>query len=106
MSESVAAVPSSGGTSSAGRSTPEPKKFCGALLPDLQKLVKIPLTRTPADDATSDPMHRGEAGYLSYVTNNGAYRVAIIMSDEKSLTKASQPGYTPLPDMGAWRPAS
>lgn len=96
---------SSGGAASGGStsaSSSDPKKFCAALLPQVQTLIKLPLIVMSADDSHSDDMHTGEAGYLRCVNGNGGYRATIIMSDDpgKAFTSAPKQGYEALPGFG------
>jgi len=93
-------APASGVSSSP--SSTDPKKFCAALLPQVQALIKLPLTVMSADDSHTDQMHTGEAGYLSCVNGNGGYRATVIMSDdaEKAFTSAPKKGYEALPGYG------
>ena len=79
----------SGGSTSASSS--DPKKFCAALLPQVQALIKLPLTVLSADDSHSDDTHAGEAGYLSCVNGNGGYRATSIMSDDPDKAGTSEP---------------
>lgn len=90
----------SGGSTSA--SSTDPKQFCAWLLPQVQALIKLPLTVMSADDSHSDDAHTGEAGYLSCVNGNGGYRATIIMSDDpdKAFTSAPKQGYDALPGFG------
>lgn len=90
----------SGGSSSS--SPTDPKKFCAALLPQVQALIKAPLTVLSADDSHSDVMHTGEPGYVSCVNGSGGYRATIIMSDDpgKAFTSQLQPHFQALPGFG------
>lgn len=87
---------------SAGAAAVDPKKFCASLLPQIQALIKIPLTVLSADDSHSDDMHTGEPGYLSCVNGNGGYRATVIMSSdpEKKFTSDVKKGYEALPGFG------
>lgn len=80
----------------------DPKKFCAALLPQVQALIKAPLTVLSADDSHSDPVHTGEPGYVSCVNGSGGYRATIIMSDDpgKAFTNQLPPHYQALPGFG------
>lgn len=97
---SSGAAAASGGSSST--SPIDPKNFCVALLPQVQALIKTPLTVLSADDSHSDAMHTGEAGYVSCVNGSGGYRATIIMSDApgKAFTSQLPPHYQALPGFG------
>jgi|SRR5579862_7186235 len=76
-------------------------QVCASLQPSVQAVVKIPLKVKSADDATTDDLHRGEAGYYSctFAATSG-YQVTVILSDEKSFTDAKEKGYQPLSGFG------
>jgi hypothetical protein len=89
-------------TATTSTSSVDPKKFCATLLPQIQTLIKIPLTVVSADDSHSDNMHMGEQGYLSCVNGSGDYRATIIMSGDpgKKFTSEPKKGYDPLTGFG------
>ncbi|HMI58771.1 MAG TPA: hypothetical protein VK511_12030 [Gemmatimonadaceae bacterium] len=80
----------------------DPKKFCAALLPQVQALITLPLTLMSADDSHSDVMHTGEDGYVSCVNGNGGYRATVIMSSDpgKKFTSEPKKGYDALAGFG------
>lgn len=96
----TAVAAASGGSSTASSS--DPKKFCAALLPQVQALIKIPLTVLSADDSHTDNMHTGEDGYVNCVNGSGGYRATVIMSNDpdKAFTSALKKGYEALPGFG------
>jgi hypothetical protein len=98
--DSPSATPSTTSGSSAG--TVDPKKFCATLLPQIQALIKLPLTVMSADDSHSDVMHTGDQGYVSCVNGNGDYRATIIMSSDpaKKFTSEVKKGFEALPGFG------
>ncbi|HZS60526.1 MAG TPA: hypothetical protein VFA43_14730 [Gemmatimonadaceae bacterium] len=75
-------------------------QVCASLQPSVQALVKIPLKIKSAEDATTDDLHQGEAGYYSctFAAASG-YQVTVILSDEKSFKDGEQ-RYHPLPGFG------
>ena len=76
-------------------------QVCASLQSSVQALVKIPLKIKTADDATTDDLHKGEAGYYSCVfAAASGYQVTVILSDEKSFTDAKEKGYQPLAGFG------
>jgi hypothetical protein len=84
--------------------TPSPAsaaRYCAALLPSVQALVKVPLTVGSADDNTTDQIHTGEPGYASCVFTHDAYRLTIILSQDPSKDFATNDkGYKPLSGFG------
>lgn len=107
VGEASAAGPDASSVGAASGDSPtvsptDPKKFCAALLPQVQALVKLPLTVMSADDSHTDDMHTGEEGYLSCVNGNGGYRASVIMSNDpgKKFTSEVKKGYEALPGFG------
>jgi hypothetical protein len=90
----------SGGSSSASSS--DPKTLCAALLPQVQALIKMPLTLKSADDSHTGDMHTGEEGFVRCVNGSGGYRATVIMSSspDKAFTSAPKKGYETLPGFG------
>lgn len=95
-------APAAASSGSSEASSSDPKKFCAALLPQVQALIKIPLTVLSADDSHTDNMHTGEEGYLSCVNGSGDYRATVIMSNDpdKAFTSTLKKGYEALPGFG------
>ena len=78
-------------------------QLCGEVRPAVQALVKSPLTIKSADDATTDDLHTGEAGYFSctFSAASGAFLTVILSDDpEKAFLEAQQKGYQPLAGFG------
>lgn len=75
-------------------------QVCASLQSSVQPLVKIPLKIKSADDATTDDLHKGEAGYYACIfAAASGYQVTVILSDEKSF-KDGEHGYQPLSGFG------
>ena|SRR5579872_4858172 len=76
-------------------------QVCASLLPSAQAVIKVPLKVKSADDATTDDLHKGEAGYYACVfAAASGYQITVILSDEKSFTDATAKGYQPLSGFG------
>jgi len=99
----VALAAKCGGSSSASSS--DPKTFCAALLPQVQALIKMPLTLMSADDSHTGDMHTGEEGYLRCVNGNGGYRATVIVSKDpsKAFTSAPKQDYDAVTRRGLTR---
>jgi hypothetical protein len=97
-----APAPAASGSGTSSASATDPKKFCAALLPQVQALIKLPLTVKSADDSHTDNMHTGDDGYLSCVNGNGDYRATVTMSNDpdKVFTSAPKKGYEALAGFG------
>jgi hypothetical protein len=79
-------------------------KFCPALMPKVQSLVKVSLTIIQANDETNDDLHTGEDGYVSctYGQPDQGYRITTGMhaGDVSHYEGTTEKGFTALPGFG------
>ncbi|MGH7648452.1 MAG: hypothetical protein ACREND_10070, partial [Gemmatimonadaceae bacterium] len=79
-------------------------KFCPALMPKVQSLVKVSLSIIQANDETNDELHTGDAGYVSctYGRQDQGYRITTGMhaGDVSHYEGTTEKGFTALPGFG------